>query len=94
MGVKTYADPRGAIGAAVPDKPVQQRVYTRNDDAQTGKEFTQSVFTPYRTSEHKPLDSNYPKKNYNTSPIKTVHACSAHRFPNACCVQSGSTGKD
>lgn len=78
MGVKTYADPQGAIGAAVPDKPVQQRVYTRSDDAQTGKEFAQSVSTPYRASEYKPLDSNYPKTNYNTSPIKTVHDYGTH----------------
>lgn len=78
MGVKTYADPQGAIGAAVPDKPRQQRVYTRSDDAQTGKEYAQSVSTPYRASQQKPLDSNYPKTNYGASPIKTVHDYGTH----------------
>lgn len=78
MGVKTYADPQGAIGAAVPDKSVQQRVYTRSDDAQTGKEFEQSVSIPCRASQQKPLDSDYPKTNYSASPIKVAHDYGMH----------------
>lgn len=78
MGVKTYADPQGAIGAAVPDKSVQQRVYTRSDDAQTGKEFAQSVSIPCRASQQKPLDSDYPKTNYSASPIKVAHDYGMH----------------
>lgn len=77
MGVKTYADPQGAIGAETYDKPVQRRVYTKADDTLQDRGYTQRASDPYRVSERKPFGPNQAKADYASSPIKVAREHSA-----------------